>query len=748
MCQKKISPHDGTKKEAHSWNELGLLKEVPFLTRLAAIYIVSFLVFWLCYILPYSSFILIARIVSGFIALIMIPGLAATSIILPNQVQNLSVSVLMGLVLQLFGIQLQYKFSIVFGIVLPIVYEVLTLSAIVTIVGFCYTQKNHLSTELQEAFHFDIDRGFIYTILVALAIRIGMILAAEGCLAPDASLYADFARNIIDGQFSSSTLNDVAVFQLTDTVDYIAHHAFTYVFAVSWLLIPPTSSGPVFILTLLGILLIVLMYNLVSKHFGKTAALWISATMAIHPLFIFHSAVGYGPEITSLVFLLFAALLLFDHEMVTNRSLFLSGLLLGLVDVIWYANFYVACFALPAVTIYQWRLLGRFEKASTMLLPMTAIARLFFTNWIMFYGVWLVVFILFGVIVNRNPTIIPKREILWLTGIAFIMIAWRWPLQLITASSGMTNLLIQTIPLVETIFSSTVFQSIPGFLLFLMIHISPGLLFLAILGFLFGTNKRKSTGFAIIGLIATIGTLMVLSTISGSLQLIYLYSDSRFFLLISLMFISSAAGYISHVFRHVEDAIDIQSSKKRDILRMRSRLLALIIILGLIPSYMLLPTGLTLINMEDRYGWKDLSSIINPLGNENTIFLANRVREFSWFTGRRCGFLKFSAEGLSNLNASLEMAALGTNFSAQYLLMDGYTITKWQTLEFLLLNPFSVGESINLNATYIEELQSYPNISIATLTLVGETEVNSYGRISRVFALDMLNPLALDLNLL
>jgi hypothetical protein len=90
------------------------------------------------------------------------------------------------------------------------------------------------------------------------------------------------------------------------------------------------------------------------------------------------------------------------------------------------------------------------------------------------------------------------------------------------------------------------------------------------------------------------------------------------------------------------------------------------------------------------------------------------------------------------------MASLATNFSAQYLLIDGYTIAKWKTLEFLLSDPFMVGDSIDLNSTYIDELQSHPNITLARLTLVGETEANSYGRISRVFSMDMLNPI--DLN--
>ncbi|MFW9803453.1 MAG: hypothetical protein ACFFFC_12410, partial [Candidatus Thorarchaeota archaeon] len=706
---------------------------IPLTTALLLAFIITSLMFFVSYQAPVSVWSGIIRGTSGFIAIIAIPGVTLSAIFIPQRRLDLGIALLLGILIQILGIQLFYTIALLGGFSTQLIVSVLILSGTVSIFGLLYIHSKNSSNAIKKALYFQKSWRLFGLILVAVALRTILASFADGCLAPDASLYADFARNIQEGSFSTSTLNDVSVTSLTANVDYLAHHAFTYLFAISWLLTEPTISGPIAILIIMGTLIILPVYSGIERLYGKTSALWISGIIAIHPLFVFHSAVGYGPEIASLLFVAYAALLLSGEP--GSFSFLATGMLLGLVDVTWYANFFVVCFAVPIVVLYQLRNDGNTAYKSLALLPLAAFARVFFKNPILFYGVWVGIFLLLAFIVWKFPNVIPSRDALLYAGIAFVMIWWRWPVQVHAVFSDPSSTITQTVPLVNAVISPNIFHIIPNFMFFLIMHLSPTIVIFVFLSLLLGSLRSVSIGLVIIGLLTSLGTLMVLSTISGSLNIIYFFSDSRFFLLLTLIFILSTAGYFSFLFRGSECPPSCNRLAKR------SGFIVILIIIGLVPSYMLMPAGLTLINMEDRYGWKGLSEIVDTLGDENTVFLANRVREFSWYTGRRCAFLEFSDEGLTNLNASLEMVGLAINFSAQYLLIDGYTIAKWKTLEFLLYSPISVDETIDLNATFIEELAGQPNITIAKLTLVRETEENSYGRMSRVFSLDMLNPI-------
>jgi hypothetical protein len=715
----------------------------PLASKLVVTYAVAFLIFLQSYIAPFSPLSVITRVASGFIVIIAIPGIVLSTILLPSKALEFGIALLLGLVIQIFGIHFIYVLALVFGHGPELIVTVLISSTTISIAGLSYIYMRHNSAALRRALGFEWSSQLIGILVVASIMRLVLFAFAQGCLAPDSALYADFARSIQHGEFGSSVLNDGSVTNLTNGVDYIAHHAFTYLFAVSWLLMAPTTSGPVTILLFIGLLILLPIYTTIKRYFGKRSALWVSSIIAIHPLFVFHSVVGYGPEIASLLFLTYAALLL-SGESSNERGIILgAGLLVGLVDVTWYANFFIACSAFPLIWGYQTRIQGRSDFTSTLLLPLVALARVFFTNLVVFYSVWFVLFLLLALFSRRRADMAFRKDSLFYAGIAVVMIAWRLPVQLNSLYSGADGSLVQTIPLVSSILSPYVLHTIPMFIFFLVVHLSPGLFILLLLSLIRGSNRGISRGFVIVGLLASLGTLMVLSRISGSLDIIYFYSDSRFFLLIILMFTLATAGYFTYFFREPGESIHEYNNSQKCLRQWRIGAVAALIIFGLVPSYLLMPTGLVLINMEDRYGWKDLPSIINSLGDEDTIFLANRVREFSWYTGRRCAFLEFSDERLPNLNASLEMVGLALNFSAQYLLIDDYTIAKWKTLEFLLYSPIPVGETIGLNATYIDEIQSYPNITIARLTLVGETEANIYGRMSRVYSLDMLNPIDL-----
>jgi len=141
--------------------------------------------------------------------------------------------------------------------------------------------------------------------------------------------------------------------------------------------------------------------------------------------------------------------------------------------------------------------------------------------------------------------------------------------------------------------------------------------------------------------------------------------------------------------------------------------------------------------MEDRYGWKDLPGVLRPIGDGDTVFLANRVREFAWFTDRQAAYLGFTEIGLDSVNATGEIMSLAANFSTDYLIVDDYTIAKWRTLQFLLIDPIDLGDSVMLNLSDISSLRYENNTGVKeSLTLVAETEPNDLGRMTRVYSFD------------
>jgi hypothetical protein len=77
------------------------------------------------------------------------------------------------------------------------------------------------------------------------------------------------------------------------------------------------------------------------------------------------------------------------------------------------------------------------------------------------------------------------------------------------------------------------------------------------------------------------------------------------------------------------------------------------------------------------------------------------------------------------------------NFSADYLIVDDYTIAHWRTLDFLLLEPISLGTSVILDDSEVIKFYNSSNtFSVSALTLNAQTESNEAGTYCRVFSFD------------
>jgi hypothetical protein len=165
-------------------------------------------------------------------------------------------------------------------------------------------------------------------------------------------------------------------------------------------------------------------------------------------------------------------------------------------------------------------------------------------------------------------------------------------------------------------------------------------------------------------------------------------------------------------------------------------ILLAIILAGFIPGYATFPLGLDLTNIETRYGWNYLPEVVEGVGNQDSLFLVDRAREFAWLTERKSVVLEFSQIGLSNIGASLELEALFANFDTDYLIMDGYTVAHWKTLDYFLFSPLAIHSSMILDIQHLVDLESQNSTGeVSSLHLEAATEPNHYGRYTRIYSL-------------
>jgi len=774
------------------------------------LYVVFTGIFIFSYSLPVSPLVAAIRLASGFCAVILLPGVFLSHCVLPERLQNLGTSILLGLMLVTIETHLLFTLTLATNLQVPLVLWICAINTLAVATCFVYSQRSSTWDLFRTALCTDCNRRLLLVATLALVLRLALLCLAQESIAPDASLYADYARGIIEGNFQSSVLNDGAVNALSSNVDYLTHQAFTYVFAVSWLLLPPTTSGPTLLLALIGVALLFPTCSIVSRFFGPTAAICVAFIVAVHPIFVFHSSVAYGPEITSLLFIVCGILFFVEGRNLNPKVLLAAGLLIGLTDVIWYANFYVICVTLPAILILL-KMLDRKESLVFSVMMLLVIhASAMYQNIVVFFVSWTILFAVLALAQRFRLGIGFQRFTPFFIGIASVTFLWSWPLRMAvsySASSSTPEDLIASISALYTIgiaflgfwiallaaielvrknkistslgkavitivgaaavlmlwiwlsriaaLSSnllsprTVFGTLAlaivsplsapfllSFVSFLFFHITPALLCLIPLALVRGRNRSTAFAFLATGLLAAGGTLKVLSVVSGSLGSEYLFSDSRFFLFVVLMCIISLGGCFAKLATSIDGGgslIDTELHVTRR--RWKCILVFSLIMVGFVPSYLAMPSGLALVNMEERYAWSGLPSIVNQLGDDNTVFLVDRAREFSWFTGRKTAVLELSNLSLRYTNASQELLSLAARFSTDYLIVDGYTVAHWKTLDFLLLESISLGTPVILGGSEIVEGNDSGN-TFPALTLIAETQPDEFGDYSRVFRFD------------
>jgi hypothetical protein len=718
----------------YGFPRINRFQNLDFLSKLAILELCSVLLFWLFLQLEQFPILTVARTLSGFLAFVMLPGYLLESLFLPERNRNIGMQIIIGFGINLIGVQIFFVITQILGIGILLVEWLLLSNMIIfyAIVGFL-TVKNRLEIKEWGA---NLDREVLFLVGIALLIRILLSFYTLDIISPDASLYADYARGIIEGDFTSSISNDDAVHSLIGGAQYVTHQAFTYLFAVSWVLCPPGVSGPIFGLIAIGTAIVALGYEIARHVFGIKAARYVGFILAIHPTFVFHSVAAYGPEIVSLALLLGIMVILVNSHGLRPTHGFLAGILGGLVDEIWFTNFYIMAFILP-VFLFVLRKITRQEAAGFQLaLLLAVIARLLFQYPIFYLLSWIGILSLLLLYSWKMPSWWASVQAPFFIGILTTTIIWKLPIQISVILLDI-RIIDSSSSLFAAILAPVSLQLLAQFALFIAFHITPVLLCMAILAILKKRNQKPMLSFLIPAALASFGTLKVFSLFQKEvLSSIYLFSDSRFFLFISAMFILSIGAFFNTP-SFAEFSIKKSSAgfpKHLTIKQKRTVLVAGLVLIGLAPSYLSMPSGFRLIDIEDRYGWNGLPDILISIGNEETVFLVNRVREFSWFTNRKAAYLGFSEVGLGSYDASGELVSFTSNFGTDYVIIDGYTITKWRTLEYLLLEPIRLESSVMLKLSEVSNLRYDNDTSCASLTLIAETEPNDFGRLTRVYS--------------
>ncbi|MFW9850134.1 MAG: hypothetical protein ACFFF4_13435, partial [Candidatus Thorarchaeota archaeon] len=668
---------------------------------------------------------------------------------IPHNMRNIGLSIVLGLLLNCILIQVQMSLKLLFDFSIELYLWLLLGDTILVFSALGYLWVFDKDDKGQIGLGFKIDRILSYILVIALVIRIAMLWFASQSIAPDACLYSDYARSIIDGSFQTNVIGDNRVYTLWNDTDYSFHQGMTYFFAISWLLMTPGISGPTLILSIAGVALISVSYDVATYYISKRAGYAIAVALTIHPLFVYHSSVAFGPEITSLLFLMTGFLLLVWNTKQNPVVYILAGICIGLVDVVWYANFLLLCVALPVFLLVDDKHDYKTGIFLSFCMGFVLLARIFFETPYLFYLFWSAV----AGIVLITRLAVKKWNLhqigFFFIGIFFIMVIWRWPIQLLeyTGSESMYAMRVTPImlqapnPDLTNLIGVITPELVLDFLLYIIGHIGLAILILVPVALVRAENRRNSLAFVMFAFVCIGGTLLLFSSFStfkAVLLPIYYFSDSRFFLFISLNLMIPTMAVAAQIKRSVPLAVRMRSiSSKFDTIQTKSFGVVILVSMTLGIGYLVIPSGLIQINFESRYGWTGLQTTIDEIGEVDSVFIVDRASEFAWLVNRPTVQLHFSGIGLVTRTTLAGLNLQATRYDAQYFIMDSFTQARWDSLYVLLDAQLSHGDSVVLEPWRLAQLDLLNETGeISTITLIDDTKEYSQGTGVRIFEFD------------
>ena len=713
-----------------------------FPPRTLILYATSVVIFLLLYCTRENPISNILSVFPGFYVFILTPGFVFSGIYQSKGPVAFAFTIITGLLFNVVLIHILFYIRLVAIFTIPLISWLLFFNVALVIIVSILTWLRKINLRNGPWISQPVEKNLVFLLILALTVRIILASIATDSIAADASLYSDYARSIIEGEFRSNVINDPTVYEAANGVQYSVHQGFIYLAAISFILFSPLLSGPVVILIILGLCLILFCYEITLRFFGNKSALWVAAVVSVHPIFVFHSVVAFGPELSSLVFLMGSMSILVQGNEEHPARWLLMGMMIGIADIIWTPNFLLFSAIFPILVYMIKNMKTSMKVILSIDIIAIAIVRLF-------YWTLLTIFIFFLVIFTSLSFILQKQGInIWaslsFTWGAFGVIAfWRGHINFVPIVNGLpiiqskgTLILLQISSIPLNIFKMEISSTIIiGTLSFFLAHSTPFIIVLSVIALLRGYNKRAVRGFWAISIVGLIGTTIVFNALSYAKDVLiplYFYSNSRFFISLVLFILMASGG----VFQKIPDSWNIKrkyGNIHQKFFSGRKKIkyaIGLILVVNLLPNYAPIPPSLELANFESRFGWVNLGPIVRGTTDENAIFIADRCTEFSWLTARKTirPGIPISLPLFGALS-SLETRAL--EFDARYFVLDGYTVVYYKTFDTILQFPLDVGGAIPIAPQEIN--YTLDRVETSSLVLEYQTPSNQNGDYTRLY---------------
>ena len=271
------------------------------------------------------------------------------------------------------------------------------------------------------------------------------------------------------------------------------------------------------------------------------------------------------------------------------------------------------------------------------------------------------------------------------------------------------------------------------FVLFTLLLMTPGVVISVLYVIKNGTLRSEGRSILAAGILAVLGTFLVLQSIRASMEISNPYQDSRFFLFISLMMLLSIGPLIKY--------LKTTDKEEENVLRRipflnrnkEAAVVFLIVMVGFAPLYGAIPQGVEQIRVQNIAGWSSINEI-SMISSDSDVFLVCRAREFSWLTGRKTVNLDFGNRYLPDSNASERIMNLALSFGATYLVIDNYTVTRWDTLKTLYRDKYTPGQTLILNYSRITDSNAVIIDSVFSVSFVHQTKSDNDGNYISLFS--------------
>jgi hypothetical protein len=577
---------------------------------------------------------------------------------------------------------------------------------------------------------------------LALAVRLALMAIGSSAFSPDAGMFFDYAHEINVGQFQSHVMGDLGALSRGPFVDELFHQSSGFLFALSYMLMPWSGDSPTILLVIMGSLVVVGVYEIMSRLFGQRCAYIGALMVAMQPTLAYFSAIANGASTFSLAFVVYLALLLIVKDGTSRRRLASIGVFLGLIESIWFLNFYQAIFLICATSLIA----GVPDRKRSLLLSVflfcVLVSRQVMQNTIIYLTVWL--FIIASFPVARFF----RRDVRWheywplFSSIFFMFELFYLPAQIAQYAQYVpVNMIAQSLFVrVLTGFPSA--EYLAAMSVFLLWHITPPVVVLAVGGLVLRGKERNERLLAWITVISTAMTVEAMSTFEP-IELQYFYTSPAYallaILLVTMMGVVALTRLDSTKTKDNGGTADIAGKNlKRTPFRIKAMAVLLVCF---IPGFVVGIYRVDFVRPDLRYGWQGIASWIDTNTGIEDKIVVDRARELAWLTQRY-------SVSLDSMNASIPtewgalraVQQLATQYSANLFLLDHYTVAHWNHFSYLLNSSLKPNLAIPTNASQLVDAANKTNVSdITSMYLIAQTQPNADGYYVRVFNFTLSN---------